>query len=195
MAKFELIHGQDICNTYPYGRMQCTRTIETEFKKNKGYRIKTQTTNPKTGRLNAPKYSTYYPFIILHREEETGHAKGLHFGISGNEEVQRFINFITEHKEELNFTKEESAELWANVITSLRVSTEWSKFKIAPEGEPLTQLDYLEAIQMKQMIKHYGANASILELANMGLDIPATMALYEDKENGQACRSYRIAGE
>lgn len=44
---------------YPYGRLQCKATFSLEFKEAKGYRTVRQTINPKTGRINNPKKSTY----------------------------------------------------------------------------------------------------------------------------------------
>lgn len=39
----------------------------------------TQTVNPKTGKLNKPKYSTYSAFVRLYEETETGHIHSFHF--------------------------------------------------------------------------------------------------------------------
>lgn len=190
--KHEIINGVDSVNNYPYGRMQCTRTIEVQYKKGFGYRISTQTINPKTGRTNAPKNSTYYPYIILHKDPETGHAKGLHFDFNSPEQIQRFIEFLQDNKEDLIFTDEQSQDIWSSIISSIRVTAEWAKMKIAPEGKPLSAVEFLEACKTKEMIQAYGKHVCITDLCTMGLDIPATLALYEDKENGQALKEYRI---
>ncbi len=49
-----------VCTDYPYGRLRCTRIswIEADRTGEK-FRICHQTTNPKTGRVNKPKKSTY----------------------------------------------------------------------------------------------------------------------------------------
>jgi hypothetical protein len=44
---------------YPYGSLRCKRRVWLEFDAKRGFRFVAQTENPKTGRWNAPKKSTY----------------------------------------------------------------------------------------------------------------------------------------
>lgn len=61
---------------YPYGYNQRTQRREwIEYKPKFGYRYVTATRNPKTGRWNKPKASTYYELMVLVQDEETGHIK------------------------------------------------------------------------------------------------------------------------
>jgi len=54
---------------YPYGYTLKTTLFDTiEFNAKKGYRHVTQTINPKTGKLNAPKKSTYYAFTVRYTD-------------------------------------------------------------------------------------------------------------------------------
>lgn len=58
---------------YPYGfRLRTTLYDTMEFNPSKGYRHVTQTINPKTNRINNPKKSTYYDFLLRYKNEE-GH--------------------------------------------------------------------------------------------------------------------------
>lgn len=60
---------------YPYGYSLRTTLFDyVEFSPKKGFRHCTQTINPKTGRTNAPKKSTYSPFMIRWINSE-GHIK------------------------------------------------------------------------------------------------------------------------
>ena len=60
---------------YPYGYSLRTTLFDTiEFDPKKGYRHVTQTINPKNGKLNAPKKSTYYSFMLRYKNE-IGHIK------------------------------------------------------------------------------------------------------------------------
>jgi len=55
---------------YPYGfSLKTTLTDTMEFNPKKGYRRVTQTVNPKNGRVNKPKKSTYYAFLIRYYDE------------------------------------------------------------------------------------------------------------------------------
>ena len=53
-----------VTNDYPYGRLRCTMAFSQEFKMGKGFRSVRQSTNPKTGRVNKPKKSTYYQIML-----------------------------------------------------------------------------------------------------------------------------------
>ena len=62
-------------DNYPYGfTLKTTLFDYMEFDQKKGYRHCTQTINPKTGRINNPKKSTYYEFMLRYRNE-IGHIK------------------------------------------------------------------------------------------------------------------------
>ena len=62
-------------NNYPYGfKLKTTLFDYIEFDKKKGFRHCTQTINPKTGRLNNPKKSTYYALLVRYYNED-GHIK------------------------------------------------------------------------------------------------------------------------
>lgn len=59
-----------IVSDYPYGfSLRTTLFIWIEYKKWKGYRVARQTINPKNGKENKPKYSTYSEYYRLYLDE------------------------------------------------------------------------------------------------------------------------------
>lgn len=84
---------------YPYGFSLRTTLYDTmEFNPSKGYRHVTQTINPKTNRINNPKKSTYYDFLLRYKNED-GHIK------------TKSIDFNKSFKE-FNEVAEKVAEVW-----------------------------------------------------------------------------------
>jgi len=54
---------------YPYGHtLKTDKFYSIEFTAKRGFRLVEQTLNPKTGKLNAPKKSTYSPVMLLRVE-------------------------------------------------------------------------------------------------------------------------------
>lgn len=78
-----------VVDDYPYGyvlRTQIRYWIETVAKK--GDRFVSQTLNPKTGRWNKPKKSTYSEIGVIYIEEETGHVKWAALSTHSTEEAE-----------------------------------------------------------------------------------------------------------
>lgn len=82
---------------YPYGYTLKTTLYDTmEFHPKKGYRHVTQTINPKTGRLNAPKKSTYYALMVRYYDENN-HIKTFASMVNGHKDINQATKFINEH--------------------------------------------------------------------------------------------------
>lgn len=64
-----------LVESYPYGSLRCKIWFWLENKANKGYRFVSRTENPKNGRLNAPKPSTYAKFGGNMYLDENGHVQ------------------------------------------------------------------------------------------------------------------------
>jgi len=79
---------------YPYGfRLRCEMRYWIETNK-KGDRFMSQTVNPKTGRLNAPKKGTYKSVVVMYKND-IGHVHCASVNIyKGREEVRKFVNDI-----------------------------------------------------------------------------------------------------
>jgi len=74
-AKNQLIGHQTqetayIIEDYPYGRLRTKMRIWVEHSAKHGDRVVRQTLNPKTGKWNKPKKSTYSPIILLVKEKQ-----------------------------------------------------------------------------------------------------------------------------
>lgn len=104
---------------YPYGfKLRTSLFDEVEFKPKKGYRTVKTTLNPKTGRLNAPKKSTYYPLITRYFDEN-GHVKLIHFSFNGRKEINKACEFITANFS--NFDEKEIEYFYLTILFYIKV--------------------------------------------------------------------------
>lgn len=85
-----------VSENYPYGyRLKTTKTDWLEFTPKKGFRHVSQTVNPKTGRLNAPKKSIYNPIMLLAKDEH-GNIINRSISLNGYESWQKNLPFLAE---------------------------------------------------------------------------------------------------
>lgn len=76
--------------------MKTTKYDWVEFRKGKGFRHVSQTVNPKTGKLNAEKKSTYYDVMLLGRDEND-HVKSAVCSFYGNEGINKDCMFLSDN--------------------------------------------------------------------------------------------------
>ncbi len=85
-----------VVEDYPYGfRLRCMMRTWVEHKKGHGYRVVSQTSNPKRGGWNTPKAGTYSPTCKALYLDENGHLQntGIHFAyISDMLKLEAFRN-------------------------------------------------------------------------------------------------------
>jgi hypothetical protein len=81
-----------VVNDYPYGRLRCQIIYWLEHDPKKGYRFCSRTTNPKNGRINAPKKSTYSPLAGAMYLDEQGHVTWT--GLSHYSDAHHFREFV-----------------------------------------------------------------------------------------------------
>jgi len=105
-------------DSYPYGRLKCTATFAIEFDGKKGFRTVFQTINPKNGRLNAPKKSTYSDLLVM--RNTNGFIDHLHFSFNGEDKMNNVLKFINEHFE--LFTPKQIEYLYLKVVALSKVS-------------------------------------------------------------------------
>lgn len=165
--RLEILQGRQTTDDYPYGRLRCTRHMELEFKKGHGWRVAHTTVNPKTGRINAPKRSTYYAFAYLTKNPDTGYTEFNVMRLNSMEGIAKFIAFMREYGHEFVFTNEESQELWAMILSSIKISVAYTNMKAGYDKIA----DYMPATGVESMIKMYGRNAGIQEIVACGFDI------------------------
>ena len=104
---------------YPYGYNQRTTLFdEIEFNPKKGYRTVKTTLNPKTGRLNAPKKSTYYPLLTRYFDENR-HVKLIHLVFNGRKEINKACEFLASNFD--NFEEKEIEYFYLTLTLYIKV--------------------------------------------------------------------------
>lgn len=80
---------------YPYGRLRTSMFVYIESEPKKGDRVVRVTINPKNGRINAPKKSTYSPLYVLFLNSENGHIESDCIGrYTEREKIEAFVQAI-----------------------------------------------------------------------------------------------------
>jgi hypothetical protein len=105
---------------YPYGfRLKTTKIDWLEFSQKHGFRHVTQTINPKTGKPNNPKKSTYYDLMVLGMNED-GHLKSRAYSFNGDDQEKVFVmKFIYENWD--LFTTQQHEYFYTLMISMLKV--------------------------------------------------------------------------
>lgn len=114
-------------DSYPYGRLRTTAYFGIEFRQGKGFRTTFQTINPKNGRLNAVKCSTYGEIIVMYREENTGHIKYKYLSIYHKEDFNKVAKFVHE-----NF----------NLFTAEQIKYIYSLFVMHTKATAISMVNY-----------------------------------------------------
>ena len=118
-----------VVDDYPWGfRLRTKIRYWIESKKGYGQRFASQTVNPKTGCWCAPKYSTYYPIILMYLDEKN-HVKS--WCLSKYSEEEFYKKFQDKHLSYLDdFQKDQLCELlaYAHVMNHVEVTIEPSKY-------------------------------------------------------------------
>ena len=97
-----------VSENYPYGyTLRTTKTDWIEYKRGHGFRHVSQTINPKTGRENKPKASTYYDILVLFKDEENGHTGSKAFSFYGHEDIDAIVTFFSQPENFALFTPEQ----------------------------------------------------------------------------------------
>jgi hypothetical protein len=107
---------------YPYGfRLRTTLYDTIEFAPKKGYRHCTQTIDPRNGRLNAPKKSTYAPLLVRYYNEDN-HIKTIGFDFTySTKDRNKGCKFISENFD--LFKPEEIKYFYGQILSGLII--EW----------------------------------------------------------------------
>jgi hypothetical protein len=170
MQKLKILTGQQESDDYPYGRLRCHITFDLEFKAKKGFRFVTQTTNPKTGKVNKPKKSTYSAFMCLYMDEN-GHIKCHSMNVRGYEDIKQMIEFLTIH--DVSFTSEQSEHLWIEAISCIRGNARYTRIQ---DGKVR---NFLDALGTGEMIKKYGEKADFNQIKHVGFDLELAKSFKE----------------
>jgi hypothetical protein len=127
-----------VSENYPYGfREKTTKTDYLEFDFKKGFRHCSMTINPKTGRENNPKKSTYYDLMVLGTDENQ-HCKSFVLNFNGSKEIQSVIDFVKVPENFALFTERQIEYIYMMLLTFSKVNakaqviycgTEWEQLK------------------------------------------------------------------
>jgi len=110
-----------ISENYPYGfKLRTTKTDYLEFSAKHGFRHCSTTINPKTGRLNTPKKSTYYPIMLLGTDEKN-HCKSLVYSINGLADIQKAIDFLKETANFDLFSNEQMHYIYMALMSACKI--------------------------------------------------------------------------
>jgi len=123
-AKSVTVYPSDLrlsTDDYPYGRLRATAFFSVEYT-DKGARTIFQTINPKNGRLNAEKKSTYSKVILPMIDDSTGHADwcGYH-DFNGGLELNSGVQFMADFHE--LFTEKQVKDIAVTLIAMYKVHT------------------------------------------------------------------------
>lgn len=110
-----------ISENYPYGfREKTTKTDYLEFSPKHGFRHCSTTVNPKTGRVNNPKKSTYYEIMLL-GIDENGHCKSLVLDFYDEKRKDQTIKFLSNQDNFNLFTSEQMKYIYGLLVMMLKV--------------------------------------------------------------------------
>lgn len=140
---------------YPYGRLKCTAFFSVEYNGNKGARTTFQTINPKTGRLNNPKHSTYYR-VILPMQEANGHYDYCgYLDFNGTDAINKGLQFMADFYD--LFTEEQIKGIACDIIAMHKINTKAMVIYAGSTFEDLKPL-VTESLQTLVKIANDGGN-------------------------------------
>src|SRR5690606_16297638 len=154
---------------YPYGfRLRTTLYDTVEFSPKKGFRRVTQTVNPKTGKLNKPKKSTYSALLFRYKDEN-GHIKSVVHNFNGGVDKTNKVSQFLKDNFSL-FTSEEREYVYQHLLLDLKLSMRGSVIYSGAKLEDLKPLfnDFVDA--MVQGLKDVDTNYFGMQLDAEGID-------------------------
>lgn len=167
------IREKQSTDNYPYGRLRTTAYFSIEFVPGKGFRHVFQTVNPKNGRLNAEKKSTYSHFMYLVRNNDNGHYETRGFGIGGFEDINKLCRWMNVNLEAVDPTEEMIKDICCTIITAIRISARWVS---ADAGKVLPLLD----TAMRAALE--GFKTGVCRWQDVWIDTAAIERLEEEKK-------------
>lgn len=173
------IREKQSSNDYPYGRLRTTAYFSIEFVPGKGFRSVFQTVNPKNGRLNAEKKSTYSHFAYLVLNTENGHFETRKFGIGGFEDINKLSKFMLANQVALGLTKEMVIDLCCTIVTTIRIASRWINAD-AENALPLIEKAFKTALS--------GFKTGVCNWEELFIDVDAIENLAA-KKNSQAAET------
>jgi len=141
-------------SNYPYGRLKCTAFFNVEVTKN-GFREVFQTINPKDGRINKPKKSTYYEMILPCVDSNEHYSFCGHNSFNGTDEINTGLHFLNDFFE--LFKVEQIKNIATSIYGSMVVNIKAQSIYCGTDIELLKPL-YVEKFATLKTIMNNGEN-------------------------------------
>lgn len=143
---------------YPYGfKLRTSIFYWIESKAGAGDRLGTYTINPKTGRPNKPKYSTYSPFMYLFTDDN-GHVKTGEISAYDREEFEMRFGFIINKITEFYISDIQKNNLRANYYQHCKYAAPYEIVKFSEERKQLykewitAKLKYISSCPFAELV-------------------------------------------
>lgn len=156
-------------DNYPYGRERATAYFSVEMNK-KGCRTVFQTINPKTGRLNNPKNSTYYPVILPIELENNFFDFCGYLDFNGTESINSGLYFMEDFKE--CFSPQQIKDIALYIISMTKVN---AKAQVIYCGTKWDDLKQFYELPLQNLVKI--ANGENTDFLSCLLDFDSIEAL------------------
>lgn len=171
---------------YPWGGQRCTRSIWVEldglkpvrggkFKVGRGFRVVTQTVNPKTGRVCAARAGTYHTagLVVLCTEADTGHVVPKYLDFNGYEMAEASAAWLADHPEvEAALPPAAHRYAWLALQRSLVLNARYT-----PWGEDVTPEDMNAVLKIAEIADAMNARRPVTDWGGMGFTAAAIRAL------------------
>lgn len=163
-----------ISENYPYGfKLRTTKTDYLEFSPKKGFRHCSVTVNPKTGKLNTPKKSTYYAIMLL-GTDENNHCKSLVYSLNGLADIQSCIDFLKVTDNFDLFSNEQMHYIYLCLLSATKIDM-IARHRYAGVDIELMKPFYLDNVAiLGRGLKH---NGMMNTFADINFDVQALDAL------------------
>jgi hypothetical protein len=135
-------------SNYPYGRLKTTAFFSVEYNGKKGMRTTFQTIDPKNGRINKPKHSTYYPVILPMIDLNSGHCDFCgYLDFNGTEKINKGLQFMHDFQD--LFTPEQIKDIALYILAMTKVNI---KAQVMYCGSSFDDLKPLYDEQIKNIV-------------------------------------------
>lgn len=159
---FETAH---VAENYPYGfRLRTKMFSWIEHTKN-GARLFQQTINPKNGKLNAPKKSTYSKFLLLALNEE-GHVRTLGYG--DYTEAEKIESFLESYGAYMTDDEKKAAEMLIKV--KRHISKAWERTEQEVKTKTYTPTEEIKPYEIipASKLNDYAGEVNLWEISLSG---------------------------
>jgi hypothetical protein len=157
-------------DNYPYGRERATAYYSIEYVKNKGCRSVFQTINPKNGRINNPKKSTYYRIILPCEIVSNGHFDSVgYLDFNGSDAINKGLVFMSDFYS--CFTKPQIEESALVALAMIKIDM---RAQVIYKGSDLESLKPLYEPIIKNLVEITKFHENLF--ANVLLDLDAIKA-------------------